>query len=232
MDETPVNSSEKQQKRKRHQQLIRNFKGEDADFIEFNRVRYTLFMQQLAAFTAFDPTLNAAFAASWLVNITDCEQHPTDEVLRDTLQHTTHQLQQKTNAALNLVADVEYYVKKAFNESPALWDEFAFAHRYRAIQSTTGTVLWLFTMLRVLQDYEADLLTAGMPPALIASLTTASGNLAQAEIEQEYHKRLRLRQTRLRVQKLNRLHGYLQRVQQAAAVIYKNDAVSRKQFEG
>lgn len=86
-------------------------------------------------------------------------------------------------------------------------------------------------MLRVIDDYETELLAAGMPATFKSNFENACGACADAELEQEYTKRLRLRQTRLRIAELNRLHQYLQRIQKAAAVIFFNNETKRKELE-
>lgn len=85
-------------------------------------------------------------------------------------------------------------------------------------------------MLRVMQDHEPQLITAGMPATFKTDFENTSGACAEAEVEQEYTKRLRLRQTRLRVEQLNRLHTTLQKVQHAANIIYHGNEAKRKQF--
>jgi hypothetical protein len=230
METEQLVEGEKPKRKKRLQQLMRTFSGDDADFLEKNRVIRTIFLSDLAAFTAIDPALDAAFATNWLAQIELCEAHPSDATMLYTVQEVTENMAQLTANALRLATELEFYVKKAFPLNPALWEEFAFGNRSRVLPSTRNTVFWLFVMGKVARDYETQLLAAGMPANHIDQLNDASGLIAEAEFEQEYTKRLRQRQTRLRVQQLNQLHATLQQVQKAAAVVFYHNETKRKEY--
>lgn len=231
MKQELVKDQEIKKRKKRHQQLQRTFSSDDADFIAKNRVVRLIVLPELASFTALDPGINSAFTDAWLLNIETCEAHTTDSIVIHQVEEKTSELNKAVTDALKLVSELEYYVKKAFPSEPALWDEFGFAQRSRIQARTPGFILWLFTMQQIINDYEADLLAAGMPATFTTDYDIACGACAEAELKQEYAKRLRLRQTRLRVQQLNRLHTYLQRIQRAGAVIYHNNETKRKELE-
>jgi hypothetical protein len=189
-----------------------------------------LFAKEQATFQALDPTLDAAFLLAWQNLIETCESHPSDATMLYTVQEVTENMAQLTANALRLSTELEFYVKKAFPLNPALWEEFAFTQRSRVLPSTRNTVFWLFVIGKVARDYEPQLLAAGMPATHIDQLNDASGLIAEAEFEQEYTKRLRQRQTRLRVQQLNQLHATLQQVQKAAAVVFYHNETKRKEY--
>lgn len=230
MSETELNEPEKDKKRERLDELRRNFIGDDAAFMEKNRTVLTLFGNEQAAFEALDPTLNAAFLSEWKGLIETCENHTSDETMLDMLREKTTALEQHIQAGLLKVNELEFYVKKAFPASPALWQEFGFKQRRTATGSHSRFLVWMFTMHRILLDYEPQLLTAGMPAPFSIDFENTISACGEAELQQEYAKRMRLRQTRLRVEQLNRLHHYLQRVQHAANIIYHSNEAKRKQF--
>jgi hypothetical protein len=230
MSEAEVNEPEKEKKKERLEQLQRTFIGDDAAFMEKNRTVLTLFAKEQATFQALDPTLDAAFLLAWQNLIETCESHTSDETMLDMQREKTTALEQHINAALLKVNELEFYVKNAFPDNPALWQEFGFKQRKTATDSHSRFLIWLFTMHRVLLDYEATLLAAGMPATFNSGFENTTSACAEAEFEQEYAKRLRLRQTRLRVEQLNRLHSYLQRVQHAAQIIFATNETKRKEY--
>jgi hypothetical protein len=214
----------------RNKELLRNFIGEDSKFLETSDTMHALFVEQLAEFSAFDPTLNAAFGNTWLLQIKQCRSMNSDHLKRSELLQKTTEQQKELAECLQLTNDLEYFVQKAFPQSTALWSEFGFKQRSRISKRASDTVFWLHTMHRVALDYETELLAAGMPATFLSQLDTKTTAMANAEREQEYAKRLRLRETRLRIMHLNRLHGYMQTVQRAAAVVYRNNAARYHQF--
>ena len=208
----------------------RDFNMEDTLLIQRSRTIRGYFINELAAFTAFDSDLNAAFAANWLLSINECEAHPTDETTLDQQQQHTDELEQAVKAGFEAANELEFYVKKAFPGDQTYLDEFGFAERRKACFRTMNQIVWLYVMGRVAQDYTAELAAVNMPPATITNLETAADNLADKELQQEYYKRIRKRLLRGRIKKYNKLYNFFTNVNSAAQIVFSDDEERRALF--
>lgn len=204
----------------------------DPEFAEANRNVHAHFVKHLAPFTAFDANLNAAYAAAWLAKIVEFEKHPSDESMGDNTEAATEVIVAQRKRCWKAVDDIEYYTKIAFPDDEEVYREFGF-HKTRREREreVLKMIINLFTMLRVAGDYQAELSAAGMPPAVMPNFQTQAENLAQAEIEQEYAKRLRIREFRKRVRQYNTLYKTYDRVRAASKAIYRSDPETLQLFE-
>jgi len=86
-------------------------------------------------------------------------------------------------------------------------------------------------MKKVADDYSTQLATVNMPLAVLTGLEAAAQAVANKEIEQEYFKRKRLRFTRERMEKFNRLYAICKEVNDAAQSVFRNDHARWQMFE-
>ncbi len=204
----------------------------DPEFAEANRNVHAHFVKHLPAFTAFDANLNAAYAADWLANIVAFEKHPSDESMLDSIEVATEEVVAQRKICLKAVDDVEYYTKIAFPDDEDIYREFGFKKiRSEREREVIKMVLNLFTTLAVANDYLPELTTAGMPPAVMPNFETQAKELGNVEIQQEYAKRLRIRELRARVLLYNSLYKTYDRVRAAARAIFRSDPETRQLFE-
>ena len=204
----------------------------DPEFAEANRNVHAHFLKHLAPFAAFDANLNAAYAAGWLKLIVAFENHPTDESMQDSIEVATEAVVAQRKNCLKAVDDVEYYTKIAFPDDEDIYREFGFKKiRSEREREVIKMVLNLFTMRKVAEDYLTELTTAGMPPTVMPNFIAQAKALGDAEIEQEYVKRLRIRELRKRVSLYNSLYKTYDRVRAAAKVIYRTDPETLQLFE-
>lgn len=208
----------------------RDFDIEDTLLIQRSRTIRGHFIHELAAFTAFDPDLNATYAANWLLSIDQCEAHPTDETTVDQLQQHTDELEQAVKAGFAAAADLEFYVQKAFPDDESYREEFGFNERKKARARTLNLLIWLEVMLQIATDYSTELAAVNMPPTLLPDLQNVQQNAVQKEIAQEYYKRIRKRLLRQRIQKFNKLYSFFTTVNKAAQIVFKADEERRGLF--
>lgn len=208
----------------------RDFNMEDTLLIQRSRTIRGHFINELPRFTAFDPDLNAAFAANWLLSIDECEAHPTDETTVDQLQQHTDELEQAIKEGFTAANELEHYVKKAFQGDKEMLEEFGFHKRTQARNRTLNLLIWLEVMKRVAADYTAELAAVNMPPAMLTTLDTKQQNCVQKEIAQEYFKRIRKRMLRQRIKKFNNLYSYFVTVNSAAQLVFINEPEERGLF--
>ncbi|MGE0635551.1 MAG: hypothetical protein AB7G44_15310 [Bacteroidia bacterium] len=213
-------------KRKR----LRHYEGEDSALVQRSRTLHSHFLNHLAAFTDFAPGMNAAYAATWLSQIEDCEQHPTDESTLDQQQQYTDELEQARKEGFQAANDLEFWVKKAFPDDEYMLEEFGFNERKKARARTLNQLIWLEVMKQIANDYTAELAAAGMPPAILTNLDTKRQNAVDKEITQEYFKRIRKRLARQRLKKYNTLYKICTTVRDAAQSVFYNQDEERGLF--
>jgi hypothetical protein len=223
--------AERRPRKRKKETLIRAEKElDDARLCEHSRTWRGIFVERLAEFSAYDPTLNAAFAADWLAKIEDFEGHPTDETMRDEVDQKTQNVQKELEKTMKIVNGFEYFARTAFPNDERIISEFGF-EKFVKVQANhiSHVALLSYTLVLVAADYAAELATAGMPATLPGDLNSQKDALAEAETLQEYTKRLRLRMTTQRIKKFNALYALHVRVHAAAKNIF--DAVGAKEFE-
>jgi hypothetical protein len=208
----------------------RDFDFEDSLLLQRSRTLHGHFLNHLAAFTAFAPYVDAVWAAQWLAQINDCEQHPTDETTLDQQQQYTDDLEQARKEGFQAANDLEFWVKKAFPGDDYILEEFGFNERKKARAHTLNQLIWLDTMKRIANDYLTELTAAGMPPAILTNLDTKQQNAVNAELAQEYYKRIRKRLARQRLQKFNALYKYCTTVRNAAQAVFCNQEEEKGLF--
>jgi hypothetical protein len=208
----------------------RDFNLLDVELVQRARTLHGHFLVHQAAFTTFAPTMDAAWAAAWLAQIDDCEQHPTDETTLDQQQHYTDELAKAQKEGFEAANALEFYVKKAFPGDEYILEEFGFNERKKARARTLNQIVWLFVMKKVADEYVAELTAADMPPAILLDLDTAAENVGDKELDQEYYKRIRKRLARQRLQKYNALYKYCTTARNAAQVVFVNQKEERELF--
>ena len=213
------------------QQVYRDYAMEDAVLMEKSSTMHSLFVENMAAFTAFDPDLNLTYANNWNAQIDICQDDSSDStIIAQQTQHT-EALEKAKTAGLLAAEDLEYYVKKAFPGNKRIAKEFAFNKRSGLRARTLNLISWLMVMKKVADDYAADLAAVSMPAAVLTNLEAAAQNVATKEIDQEYFKRKRLRYTRERMEKFNRLYAICKEVNDAAQSVFRNDYARWQMFE-
>lgn len=215
----------------KQQEKFRDYLMEDAEFLQKARVLRAHFLNYNAVFAAFDPHLDAAYAANWALQIEDCERHQDDETTLDQQQQYTDDLNKAKKQGFLAASDLEYYVKKAFINEPRTRKEFGFNLITQARARTLNQIMWLEVMKKIAQDYTAELTAVDMPAAIITNLETVAHNIVQAEIQQEYYKRLRLRLTTQRIKKFNALYAICKQVNSAAKNVFYNQKEEAGLFE-
>ena len=220
-------------KKTRKKELVRkNSLLDDGRLCEMSRSWLSAFKTHLPQFEAFDSGLNNAFALNWQAQINTLDSYETDETFVDGQQTITEVVTKLTQSLLLQLDGAEYYVKRAFAGNNRILLEFGFEQlRKITVIGSARFTIGCFVFTKLLKDYEAALLAAGMPPTFIATFETTTGNLGEAEVQQEYTKRLRIRSTTNRITYFNTLYDTHQIVAKAAAIVFINRPDIAKQFE-
>ena len=223
-------NGEKPKRKYKSKELYRkDFEMDDAHLAQNSRTWQSLFVDHLAAFEAFDPNLDVNFANDWMAKIEAFENHPSDKTMLDDLQDKTQTLAENTAVVMGFVDDFEYFVKRAFPDDKRMLLEFGLD----TIRNST-VVFRLYEnvamVMRLAQDYNTELTAAGMPANLSTQCQTALSHFGDAELEQEYAKRLRIRATTKRIKMFNELYAIKQTVHTAAKIVFRSNPTIAGQF--
>jgi hypothetical protein len=223
-------------KKKRAKKLIARKSGDidDVHLCEKSRVWHALLLDHLPDFTLLDAEFDLAFANSWLEKIEGLEAFPSDHNMRADMEGAQAEVKAKTKVLRKAVNELEYYADRAFAEvdNGRVMEEFGFERLRKMLGLGEGR--WMvpaYTTYKIGQDFNAELTTAGMPVAVPEAMDEAMSELANAEINQEYTKRIRIRATTQRIKLFNHLFDIHTGVKKAAAIVFREKPIVAKQFE-
>lgn len=211
-------------------EIKRTFDGSDAHMTNFARVIHGLLLEDIANFTAFDVTINAAFAEVFLETIENAETLVADSAIIDMQAQKTEQILEAMNKAKIKYGDVKYFVQKTFPKSLPSQNEFGLNDYERARRSSIQMVQFLDEMHKACVKYQTKLLASGFNATAIEEIVTIRTELQTANIDQEIFKKQRPKQTEDRVTVLNSCYEMLTQVNAAGQRVYMNDYAKRHQF--
>ena len=211
-------------------EILRAYKGSDAEMAAYARVTHSLMTADLAKFTAFDSTMTAAFAAQYLTAINNADTVVADSAVLDIQVQKTELIQIAMEKAKGKYADVKYFVQKTFPSSLATQNEFGLNDYDRARKSSTQMIQFLDEMHKACVKYQTQLVAKGLNAAAIAEIQTFRTELQTANTNQEVFKKQRPKLTEERIIVLNTCYDYITQVNAAAQRVYKDDYAKQKQF--
>ncbi len=210
--------------------VIRNYSGSDANLLQKANLNQTLLSENLAAFTAEDPTMDAAFVTAYATDITEAEVVDIDELVEDTLSDKTATVVAAQDAVAKKVKQVRYYVLQAFENDKAVQKKFGLDAWDAARKSQVNTLQFLTKMHTVAMEYQTQLTAAGFDAARTTSILTVRQALEDSDSDQEHYRSGRPKLTALRIQEYNEVYDRLTRVNRLAQIVYADDYEMRKQF--
>lgn len=211
-------------------EVLRAYKGTDAEMAASARVFHGLLVSDLPKFTAFDSTITMAYADLFLTTIDNADTVVADTAVLDMQVQKTELIQTVMDVAKNKYADVKYFVQKAFPDSIATQNEFGLNDYERARKSPTQMIQFLDEMHKSSVKYQTQLLAKGFNADAVAEIQTIRTALQTANTNQEIFKKQRPKLTEERVIILNKCFAIVTEVNAAAQRVYKDDFAKRNQF--
>ncbi len=208
----------------------RDYKLTDSEAIRAATVLLEHYKLHEADFTAFDAQFGPAWQNDWQAAIDLAISQPTDEKTLDEQYQLTEAVEQKTAEALRSIEDLQYYVQKAFGAGSPEYRALNYRQPSLLIRYPHRVLVNTLVASELASLWQAELMAAGMPAALISNLQTRADELLQAEKEQELFKRQRLLRTAQRVKILNNMWAYVRQVSDAASIIYRDKQELKKLF--
>ncbi|HUM53501.1 MAG TPA: hypothetical protein PK431_16905 [Chitinophagales bacterium] len=212
------------------EEVIRAYNGADSHMAATSRVIYTLFLEDLSAFNAFDTTMNAGFGAEFLAAIEAADVVVSDNIIKYQQVEKTETVEQVMDRARTKCADVRYFVQQTFPKSAGTQNEFGLNGYLKARKSVTKMVLLLDHLHTVCVSYQPELNVKGFSAAAIAEIDTIKTNLETAKTLQELSKKQRPKLTEERIVILNTCFKKMAQVNKAAQRVYINDYAKQHQF--
>ncbi len=208
----------------------RKFKGSDMKMLAAIRKMHTHFTAEIAAFTAFDPSLDAAFLAAWdtaqenaWVYHSDEQEVIEGEILMEEAVTALDQCREKYR-------DVKYYAGKAFPNSKEAMKEFGEGQYSKLRNSPLKMVQFMETLHGVATKYKNELITAGFSQAAIDEIAALTTQLRNDNKAQQMNKKERPTETRKRIETLNTYYGFGQQVAAVAPLVFRNSYAKRHLF--
>ena len=208
----------------------RNYKGPDIDMLSSMRDMCTHFEANLAAFSAFDPSLDATFLANWKTVQDNAWRDVGDE--REVIEGEI--LLEKAVTALEKCQlkyiDVKYYAGKAFPNNKEALKEFGQGVYSKVRKSPLKMVQFMETLHGVATKYKTQLIAQHYTQAAIDEIETLTNHLRTDNQAQQLKKKERPTETRNRVELLNTYYGFGQQVAAVAPIVFRQSEAKRKLF--
>lgn len=197
--------------------------------LQHARVVMELLRQDLPLFAAKDTTFTEDKIVEIQGLLGEAEQLP-DEVVVDEQTGLTQQFLDLMKTGKEHYEELSYFVRKAFKDKIVVQnilgkDTFSDAKRNQL------AFIQFFRVLNEVQPkYEADLLTVGATPALLARTATLYQDIEKANTIQEVFKKQRVQKTANRIEKVNILYAALRDVEDLALIVHRDNFEMAKAY--
>lgn len=224
-------TTEETKKRKYRKRTERKFDGSDAEYAAHSRVKLKHFTNHLPQFTTFDPDFDATYATNWLAKIEACEALTPDTSAMHEMAGYKVKLEKKVSELVSKISVIEFFATQAFENEPEVLYEFQFNKVNRPDQYNLGFIINAHVIKALADDdYNGELLVAGMQPTALTELEATLDETTSLEILHEKFKRTRIKHARIRVKEMNRLFDITDAVRKAANVIYVEKPETKRLF--
>jgi len=210
--------------------ISRIFKHSDDYMLQTARTLHSIFDVNIAVFTAFDSSLDAAFAADWQSEIIAAETVVRDSQVKDILAQKTEAVLEQMDLCRVKYNEIKYFSTKAFPNSSAQQAEFGKDSYLAARRNPSRMIVLLDEMHQICLKYETELLAKGMSNAQISDILEFRNNLLAASTEQAQYAKGRPVITQERLMVLNQCFRTLRTVIHAAQIVYYYDYARKNQF--
>ena len=210
--------------------IIRNYKGSDAFMTQSARVTYDLFVLGMTQFTTFDSTLNAIYAAGYLINIEKAETIVRDSVILGRQMTTSENVYSILDLGRSKYMEIKYFVQKTFPDSFGTQEEFGFEDYPKARRNQVMMGELLLEMHGVCEKYKIPLLAAGYNQPAIDAILPLREDLIQKNTTQKMTQKLRPKLTEDRINLLNNCYSDMMSIMAAAQLVYAGDYAKQHQF--
>ena len=210
--------------------IVRAYNGSDDYMVETSATLQSLFVTNIADFTAFDTTLTIAYGTTWLNAINAAGTVVRDSQVKDILAQRTNAVLTQMELCKIKYNEVKYFANKVFPKDKARQAEFGTDTYLQARQSQSKMISFLDEMHKACVKYQTQLVAGGLSATKIAAIQTLRTDLQNLNTSQEGYIRARPVLTQDRIVVLNNCFNITKTIIEAAQVIYYNDIARRQQY--
>jgi|GEM_PF-990874 len=210
-------------------QITRNFNIADADLLHYARVMQSFYVQDLPLFSGFDHNLSVQQSndlSQWVSDVI----LSTDESTRAELVGHTEELKQQMEVCTTLFKKVRYFARRAFANKPVTLLKFGVS-RFAAIKrSQVKFAQFMENIATVVNQYRSHLVSAGAPNPFLDDFIAATNLLITLNKTQDEFKFIRIDRTATRIEKLNAIWAFLQRIEEVAGFLFIQNFAKRRPY--
>lgn len=210
--------------------LMRLFRGADPHMVATTYTMHSIFNKDLAAFTDFDSTFDAQWAADWLVDIEAAQRLISDNVVIDQVAAETEKVNATMQAGRDKWTEIKYFIKKAFPRDAAMLHVFGASAYLKARMSQPKMIEFLLGLHTAATDNSAQLIAAGYSQSRIDEIEDICTALSTKNDAQNKARRGRPRLTAQRIAALNAPYVKMMLVNEAAQIVFMGNAAKRRQY--
>lgn len=208
----------------------RLFNGADTYLHAALRSIYNIFSDDKAAFEGFDSTFTDDWATEWLTEILVVESMVSDHLIVNQAAEQTEKVEDAMRTARNKWGEIKYFIRKAWPGDAAMLHLFGASAYFPARSNQPKMVEFLQSLYSAATEYKTQLIDAGYSQDRIDEIQAIATTLTQKNDVQNRAKRGRPRITAQRVAALNAPYLRLTQVNEAAQIIFMDNAAKRKQY--
>lgn len=209
----------------------RNFRNGDDEMIEKTKVMHAAFIADKQTFQEFDSTFDDSFAKSWNTSILAVEMNNSDSTVVSVQQQLTQKVNALQDEGLQLFQRLRYFIEKAFPKQQAVWNEFGVGDYGSARDNQSKCIQFLNNAAQCCTKYQKELASAGFSKKQIDELHNIATLLSDANNDQELYKNNRQLYTEQRVDKLNELWEFAQKVAKASKIIFADEPAKQNLYK-
>ena len=206
----------------------RLYKGKDADMYSAVASVMHFFEHHLPEFTAYDPSLDAGYLASFKAAFQNLILFlPTHDQERAVMQDEIliADLDKALAKCCTKYKDVKYYAGKAFPDNKEALKEFGEGTYSKVCTSRLRMVQFMETLYGVATKYKIELIAKNYTQAAITEIATLAAELRDDNNLQQLKKKERPTETRKRIEALNTFYAFGQQVAEAARMVFRHNQV-------
>lgn len=210
--------------------FVRAYSGSDSNMLSTSGALLLLFNEDIAAFSAFDTTLDAAYATAWDAKINAAQEALPDSYIKDVQAGKTEIVLALMEQAKEKYNEVKFFAQKVFRDSPAAQNEFGIDSYDKARKSQDAMIILLGEIHYACQKYATELIAGGYDQLKIDGILALKHSLDDANNEQDGFKKGRPTLTQERIVALNECFMATRTVIDAAMVVFYNNPARRKAY--
>ncbi len=204
---------------------------EESEMLEAGAEMQVHATKYIAAFTAFDAGLDAAWLTAWSAAYTEAEDTTDDETYLDQITGKTAEVVAEVTVCKRFLHDLKYYAERTWETEDANYRIFRFPKLHTFASSVPRFITYCRTCHAHAVKNAAALAAFGLPGTVTPLFLSAINSLTDADTAQELFNTERLLNTQERRKKFNTFYSFMQRTNSAASNIYRGKPEMLKLFD-